>query len=70
MILYVPFIYLQLSGLGFEKTWAAVKDWKQLGLTQQMSDYDNDIATQCHYMMNLFKTSLLSIQPSQHSKLL
>ena len=30
MILYVPLIYLQLSGVGFEKTWA-VKDWTQLG---------------------------------------
>ena len=29
--LYVPFIYLQLSGVSFEKTPAAVKDWTQLG---------------------------------------
>jgi len=31
MTLYVPLIHLQLSGVGFEKTWAAVKDWTQLG---------------------------------------
>ena len=30
MILYVPLIYLKLSRVGFEKTWA-VKDWTQLG---------------------------------------
>ena len=71
VIFYVPLIYLRLSGVGFEKTRAAVKDRTQLGLShRKKSDYDNTIGTQCHYMMNLFKTSLLSIQPTHRSKML